>query len=100
MALDMMDMARGYEFWRDGCRAMAMVVCETLRLANEPVTSANIIKFVTSLPRKESEPALESWQKGYCGSCLEKAFAAAPKEDAEMLLDYIVRYFPNRTWVC
>jgi hypothetical protein len=100
MGLSPMDMMRGYEFWRDGCRMMAMAICHTLRMAKEVVSLENIIRFVSSLPRKPSDLKDESWQKQYCYTCLAKAFDAASQSDKDILTDYFLVYFPGRTWLC
>lgn len=100
MALNAMDMMRGYEFWRDGCRMMAIAVCETLRMAKEPVTLENIVKFVSTLPRTSGDLTSESWQQKYCHKCLDKAVEAGSPEVTKLLADYFLVYFLDRTWLC
>ena len=58
MAVNPLDYVRGCEFWRDGCRTMGAALCEILRLAEEPVTKDNIIKFLRSLPRNPGQSHL------------------------------------------
>lgn len=96
-----MDMIRGENFWRDGCRMMAIAIYETLRLAGEEGTAENVIKFVLSLPRNRAELATEAWRKEYCCACLEKMHRSnAPEKDRYLLADYLITFFPDRNWWC
>jgi hypothetical protein len=100
MAIDPMDTVRGCEFWRDGCRTMAAVICATLSAAKEPITPRNIIRFLHSLPRKHSEVATEEWQKSYSGLCVERAYKTLEEPERGELAEYFLRYFPDRFWMC
>jgi hypothetical protein len=100
MAANLMDLVRGSELWRDGCRMMACATCVVLRVAKEPITPENIIKFLDGLPRKSSELTTEEWQKSYCGICLEKAHAEMEEPIKRLVTDYFLRYFPDRSWTC
>jgi hypothetical protein len=95
-----MDLVRGCEFWRDGCRTMARAVCATSKLAGEPTTPGTIVRFQHSLPRKPEELGTEAWQKGYCSGCLERAQVALEAPDRGRVTDYFLRYFPGRWWTC
>jgi hypothetical protein len=79
---------------------MATAVCETLRIAKEPVTRENIIKFLRSLPRKQHELITPEWQNSYCSLCLEKAYVSLEEPDKGWIVDYFIRYFPERWWMC
>ncbi len=102
MPVEMIDMMRGYEFWREGCERMRASVCELLRLAGKSVTLANVLRVVESLPKNRSHAVPEEWrEKSYCCNCLELAHAKAVNEiDAarfDFLFAYFVDYFPQRT---
>ncbi len=100
MALEPIDLFPRFAFWRDGCRTMATNICEVLRRAGEPITRENLVAFVTSLPRDRTYLGCETWQAGYCCSCLRKAHANAPpaeQEKAGPLLDYFLGYFTERS---
>lgn len=100
MALMPMDVMWRYEFWRDGCRMMAMVVCVVLRASKEPLTLKNVISFVSSMPRRPQDLTSDWWKNGFCSTCLEKAYNALPRSETEVLTDYVLRYFPERSRIC
>jgi hypothetical protein len=99
MPMHAMDFTIGEDFWLDGCRMMAAVIRETLRLAKEPETPANVIKIVQSMLRSTSEQSYETFKKGFCASCLEKVYNGdSPKEEKNVLMDYYLKFFPSRRW--
>jgi hypothetical protein len=104
MALEPIDLIPSFAFWRDGCRTMAGNICKVLRLAGEQVTLANIIAFVSSLPRDSGYLTTETWQQTYCHRCLEKAYHNTPeairKDVSEAVIDYFLVYFTMRGSAC
>jgi len=102
MSVEMIDMMRGYEFWREGCGRMSGMVCELLRMAGQPVTLATVQRVVESLPRRAADLACAEWcKRSYCCECLELAHSKAVNEigdkQFDFLCDYFLAYFPNRT---
>jgi hypothetical protein len=98
MALEVTDTMHGHESWRYECRTMARAFCEVLRCANEPVTPANIIRFVSSLPRKPSDLMDTAWQQKYCFTYLDKAHETMKPELKDVLFECLLVHFPNQTW--
>ena len=72
MPVEMIDMMRGSEFWREGCERMRASVCELLQLAGKSVTLANVLRIVESLPKNRSHAVPEEWrEKSYCSDCFQ-----------------------------
>ncbi|QEL19290.1 type IV secretory system conjugative DNA transfer family protein [Limnoglobus roseus] len=63
------------QFWVNSYKRKAFVVILLLLLADEPVTPANILAVVHSLPRSPKDLTLASWKDKYCSHCLRTAFA-------------------------
>lgn len=103
MSVEMIDMMRGYEFWREGCGRMCGIVCELLRMAGQPVTLASVLRVVESLPRRRTDLASPEWRQEYCYKCLETAHTNAVSEIEtkrfDFVANYFVFYFPQRTWL-
>jgi hypothetical protein len=100
MPISAMDWVRGSEFWQDGCRTFIQATCAALHYAGEPITRETIVKFVQSIPRKPSELMEGEWRKGFCHGCLAKVYDKAEEHDRQQIMDYFLKYFPERSWVC
>ena len=95
MALEPIDVIPRYAFWQEGCRTLAVNVCAALREAGEPVIPRTVLAFVDGLPRDSYDLHYGTWQKSFCGLCLEKIHAKC-SEHVEPLLDYFMNYFVER----
>jgi hypothetical protein len=70
-----------------------------LQLAGEDVTPGNLHALIESAPRSAAQLTNEEWQKGYCNSCLARAFKR-PKRGSEdydfnKASSYFTRFWPN-----
>jgi hypothetical protein len=63
-----------HEFRQGEYRTMVQNICAVLRLAQEPVTPANVMAFAGSLPLSESQLRGRMWRYTFCFRCLKKAY--------------------------
>lgn len=99
-ALDQLDLIPSWAFWREGCHIFAKNVCKVMELALHDYTEADVFAFVRSLPFAPSHLLKPEWENGFCSQCLKKAFEKVPETDRKEfennVLDYFLRYFPDR----
>lgn len=91
MNIELIDAVPGFEFWRDGCRAFAKSICTVLALAESDLSKEDVLRFIHTMPRVQSQLLSPEWKEGYCYQCLEKAHAGSPKD-----VDYFLTYFVDR----
>jgi hypothetical protein len=96
MADEPIDMFRWYEFWRDGCRALAQNVCAVLHLAGEPLTRQSIAAFTDGIPLSRDDLHSDRWRETLCSRCLAKAHANAKGTEREPQLQRLGEYFVLR----
>ncbi len=98
MNLDPVDLVRGSEFWRDACLRMSANVCQLLRKAGQPVTMANIVRVVESLPRDKWELNDQAWRKhSYFVTCIQTCHGLADNKCADEFAEYFLGYFMQRS---
>ncbi len=74
------------EFWKEGCEATARHALNLLRLAEEPITAANVLALIHSAQRSDAEVSdLERRRRSFCRKCLDIAYErmvdqAAPQD--------------------
>ncbi len=99
---DPMDTIPHYVFWREGCAKMTKYACCLIGMADDPVTPAAVLRFVSSAPRCRDDLRDESWRRGYCSMVMERAYAVAvataDQEHWEEAFCHIAHYLPDRKW--
>ncbi|HVX12734.1 MAG TPA: hypothetical protein VHC22_16250 [Pirellulales bacterium] len=101
---ELLDLVRGYEFWRDGCAVLISNVCESLRLAEIAIEPRTIIRFVSDIECYiDSVKEPNKRPDCYCDQCFRTAFELTEGKDArkqcEELMRYFLVYLNDRTWV-
>jgi type IV secretory pathway TraG/TraD family ATPase VirD4 len=70
-----------------------------LQLAGEEITPANLHELILSAPVTCEQMLDESWQKGYCNRCLERAFhrnkSRIEQHDFKHASDYLTKLWPQ-----
>ena len=89
-----------YLYFREGCEALGRNVSTLLEASGLPVTPANIVDVVASLPRRPEDLMSEGWRRGPCYRAMWAVFGkhwesggGGPYED---LAEYFFRSIPNR----
>ncbi len=92
-----------FQFFKEGCEALARNICELLRLAGYEVTTEAVIKLVRSLPRDGKDIKCEKWRENPLNQLMELNFERhryGPEwERFERLVAYFVGYVPCRSYL-
>jgi hypothetical protein len=93
------DYVHRYAFWRDGCEMLVRYCRDLLRLAGEPVTTDNVIRLVTDMPRCPTHLTKE-WRDNkpsYWADCASKAYEAHGIDAMRKPMDFFCVYFLKRS---
>lgn len=91
-------------YWRNELQKLLINSIELLRLAEEPVTFANILKVVQSAPRKDEQLVDDAWRaSAYCAVLNTKVaqrnaagqLTPADVSDYEITVEYWLTEFPQ-----
>ncbi len=70
-----------------------------LLMAGEEITPANLHEFILSAPETAAQMNDETWQRGYCNSCIERAFmrqkSGIEEHDFKHASDFFLRLWPK-----
>ena len=87
------------EFWKELAEQLARCAITLLVLAGEDVSAVNIARLILSAPRSHDEKKTDTWKKGYCNQCIQRAFAAvngdASDRDFDAATTYMTHEWPN-----
>lgn len=84
-----------FEFFQDGCAAMARNSRLLLHLAGETITAAAILEIVGTAPRRMKYLGSPAWKLSRCSVVPRKAFDRCKGTHLENLMGQVMRYFVN-----
>lgn len=94
---DPMGLIPSFTFWGDGCAELARNASEALRHAGLPVTTANLVRFASSLPGSTDDLLNTEWQRtSFCNECLKAAYDLNPRREADEGMRRVFDYFLAR----
>jgi hypothetical protein len=97
----LIDRAPRFEFFREGCRGLALNAINLMELAGLPSSIVGIVMIVESLPRSGGDLRDPGWRERTCCQTLRLAFFRCTGTELEArfraVFEYFTHYIPARS---